>query len=620
MCMELLPVSIQATDAAEVTTPKISTEGDVWDGSITQPTTLVQKDGVYYYEITKCSELAYVAQTGEEWLSRNYLLANNLILNNSRLEWNENYTLLNDTEKLHEWLPIGDGSNSFSGILDGNGYCVSGVLINSGTRTSRCGLLGFLGGGGCVRNLSVLNSYIRGTSDEIGGIVGFGYGLIYNCSFAGVVIGGCDVGGIVGNVLLYRVEKCSNDGIVISYNGENVGGIAGYANAANISSCSNTGVVIGKNNVGGIVGQGQSVECCSNSGAVRGEDNVGGIAGENYSTIINTYNNATIIGNNNIGGICGKERNSSLRLANCYSIGNVLGKTETSGAVIGSDGALFGKGTFERCFYLKDDKVNVSIYGCGNVFQTGTNEPEGFFSKNNIELRTLLTFTDWDFEDIWAISADKNGGYPYLKWQEGMLSDIPVNSVQISETALFLVEGDYAYLTATASPTNASNKSITWSSSVDEVATVNSAGKVTAISAGTATITVTTEDGGYTATCTVTVTERLAEEYRINSITARDSDGAVLSVIPDEEFLATVSITNLASEGNTLVFLASYTDEGQYQGMMWVSIEDLSVGSTCKVTLPVDNTVGKIANLKAFTVASFSNLTPLGDVVSFLSQ
>ena len=66
--------------AAGVTPPEIPSEGDVWDGvSITQPSKLVQKDGVYYYEISTCAELAYVAQIGGDWLGRNYLLANNLI-------------------------------------------------------------------------------------------------------------------------------------------------------------------------------------------------------------------------------------------------------------------------------------------------------------------------------------------------------------------------------------------------------------------------------------------------------------------------------------------------------------------------------------------------------------
>lgn len=110
----------------------------------------------------------------------------------------------------------------------------------------------------------------------------------------------------------------------------------------------------------------------------------------------------------------------------------------------------------------------------------------------------------------------------------------------------------------------------------------------------------------------------LGEEYKINSITVCDNDGTVLSAIPAGSSLATVSITNLASEGNPLVFLAAYTSTGQYQGMMWVKLEDFPIGGTIEITLPVDNSSGSIANLKAFAVESFSNLVPLGNAVSFL--
>lgn len=59
MCVALVPVSAQATEVAEVNAPEIPTEGDVWDVSIIQPTTLVEKDGVNYYEIKKCAELSH---------------------------------------------------------------------------------------------------------------------------------------------------------------------------------------------------------------------------------------------------------------------------------------------------------------------------------------------------------------------------------------------------------------------------------------------------------------------------------------------------------------------------------------------------------------------------------
>ena len=84
---------------------------------------------------------------------------------------------------------------------------------------------------------------------------------------------------------------------------------------------------------------------------------------------------------------------------------------------------------------------------------------------------------------------------------------VAVTGVQMSSSTLNLTTGSTATLVATVRPTNAANKSVTWSSSNSNVASVNSSGTVTGIAAGTATITVTTVDGGYTATCTVTVSQ-----------------------------------------------------------------------------------------------------------------
>ena len=81
----------------------------------------------------------------------------------------------------------------------------------------------------------------------------------------------------------------------------------------------------------------------------------------------------------------------------------------------------------------------------------------------------------------------------------------PVESVTLDKTSVELTEGEETTLTATINPSNATNKNVTWTSSDSNVATVAN-GKVTAVKAGTATITVKTEDGNKTATCTVTVT------------------------------------------------------------------------------------------------------------------
>lgn len=80
-----------------------------------------------------------------------------------------------------------------------------------------------------------------------------------------------------------------------------------------------------------------------------------------------------------------------------------------------------------------------------------------------------------------------------------------VTGVSLNMTELTLTEGDSETLTASIAPTEATNKNVTWSSSAEGVATVDADGKVTAVDAGTAVITVTTKDGNKTANCRVTV-------------------------------------------------------------------------------------------------------------------
>ena len=82
---------------------------------------------------------------------------------------------------------------------------------------------------------------------------------------------------------------------------------------------------------------------------------------------------------------------------------------------------------------------------------------------------------------------------------------VPVTGVTLNKTSTSLYVGDTETLTPTITPDNATNKNLTWSSDDTSVATVDASGLVTAVSAGTATITVTTEDGAKTANCTVTV-------------------------------------------------------------------------------------------------------------------
>ena len=84
---------------------------------------------------------------------------------------------------------------------------------------------------------------------------------------------------------------------------------------------------------------------------------------------------------------------------------------------------------------------------------------------------------------------------------------VAVTGVKLDQNTLTVERGKTAQLTATVEPATANNQNVTWQSSSMKVATVSRKGVVTALSEGTTTVTVTTADGGYTAQCTVTVTD-----------------------------------------------------------------------------------------------------------------
>ncbi|MDR1131341.1 MAG: Ig-like domain-containing protein [Oscillospiraceae bacterium] len=82
----------------------------------------------------------------------------------------------------------------------------------------------------------------------------------------------------------------------------------------------------------------------------------------------------------------------------------------------------------------------------------------------------------------------------------------PVLGVSLDAATITLAKGKTQKLIAAVSPADATDKSLTWSSNNKTVATVSSTGTVTALKAGTATVTVTTKDGAFTAECIITVT------------------------------------------------------------------------------------------------------------------
>ncbi len=97
----------------------------------------------------------------------------------------------------------------------------------------------------------------------------------------------------------------------------------------------------------------------------------------------------------------------------------------------------------------------------------------------------------------------------FSKYAVGYVTEkdfVSVTGVTLDDSSVTLAVEETKTLTATVAPEEATNKKVKWSSSDEAVATVDKDGKVTAVAAGTATITVTTEDGNFAAVCLVTVT------------------------------------------------------------------------------------------------------------------
>jgi hypothetical protein len=130
-------------------------------------------------------------------------------------------------------------------------------------------------------------------------------------------------------------------------------------------------------------------------------------------------------------------------------------------------------------------------------------------SHYNRTIPGIITFDDKVFttlgEHDLAISAE---GYMNAKMVQSIQTgnEVKVSAVTLNKTRAGIAVGGTDQLTAAVAPANATNQSVTWSSSYDVVAAVSSTGLVTAKKIGTSVITVKTKDGGYTNTCVVTVT------------------------------------------------------------------------------------------------------------------
>ena len=202
------------------------------------------------------------------------------------------------------WTPIGtDYDNSYKGTFDGGGHTITGLTFT--TNDEYAGLFGWLNRAGTVKNVvmegvQITSHQIYGGS--IGGVVGYSWGTIENCSVSGSVSGTVYVGGVVGAQIGGSITGCSSSATVKGT--VDVGGVAGQTNSsATLTACYATGNVTieinpAKNIAGGsLVGMnaGSSLLACyatgnvTSTGSSTGKVHIGGFLGNNYTTVTACY-------------------------------------------------------------------------------------------------------------------------------------------------------------------------------------------------------------------------------------------------------------------------------------------------------------------------------------------
>ena len=227
---------------------------------------------------------------------------------------------------------------SFSGIFDGNGHTISGLMLTQSMTPT--GLFGRIGPAGVVKDLTVSGTVApSGDAKFVSGIAGENYGSILGCSFTGSVTGKSEIGGIAGiNALTGCIEDCEANGLVIGADmtggivGCNLGAICNCVNKANVNTVS-TDPSINPSDInldfltdisklttldissaatdfGGIAGYSAGVvRDCTNQttiGYAHIGYNVGGIVGRNSGYITSCHNIAEVYGRKDVGGIVGQ--------------------------------------------------------------------------------------------------------------------------------------------------------------------------------------------------------------------------------------------------------------------------------------------------------------------------
>lgn len=566
------------------------------DGSVNDP-----------YTVTDIVELQ--AMDGDR--SAHFELGTDIDADETR-NWNsgDGYESVGWSEDEDEW---------FSGTLDGRGYTINNLYIDSYGHT---GLFSYTNNAS-IKNVGVENVSITGTS-AVGGLIGearktdvetcYTTGDIDAISRAGGLIGWIDrgeitachstvdvqadshSGGLVavqesgeithsyatGDVSIGTAVQGYTGGLVglvgrtadgkipvversfatgdVSGRGPIIGGLVGKTGVAIIRKSYATGNVDGTRVVGGLTGDvnpGSFVEESFATGDVTGTRFVGGLVGGSRSRIHSCYATGAVKGDSYVGGFIGQQLDGFIRYS--YAVGHVSG-TESVGGFLGDR----DDDTEIRNLYWDIETTGIEESAGGRGLQT--EKMTGADAKNNM----YRFFTDNTFISRWQPVVDPDG-YPALNWQD------PHTPAELSVTLLELTENQaneqftVGVLLRQLADTTVSNVELTltiesstesvYEETVDVVA-VDGQSTVRFGTNSTDPLGPFAEDGEYTVTATATAA---------NAATATTTDTFTVVDVPDvsQELFDAVDQddTGELSLGDIRASVDAWNDDGQINGV-----------------------------------------------------
>ena len=316
----------------------------------------------------------------------------------------------------------------------------------------------------------------------------------------------------------------------------------GYIKDSHISGITVTGEVSAKQYVAGIVaymGTKTFVDRCANFATITGTSTyVGGITGsvsQSTAQLTNSYNVGDISGTASCGGVAGYNHKDAV-MENAFNLGTVTGN-KVAACIGGTSAKNKAKNLFATQQYdIVDGQITVTseqmtsgevAYLLGEAFgqQIGV-DVHPTLGGAHVYMVTYTTNISMEIDTLYANSTlpqlEIIDGYRPV-WKSAPDGDelteiatdttlyveyraIPVETITLSHTTLTLTEGDTLTLLANVTPDNAADKALVWASSDTLVLVVDTLGKITAITPGTAVITATATDGsGVSASCEVEV-------------------------------------------------------------------------------------------------------------------